>query len=104
MKRPGSRIEKELIKYRVVFIIILAIWIFGLDAIILDSLKTNQEFMNYDTELQSFITGSFGRVIPAPSREQAIPHMLIFNAIIAVCFTMSYFSWENKKKKLLKKR
>ncbi|MFH1592346.1 MAG: hypothetical protein ABIB47_03190 [Candidatus Woesearchaeota archaeon] len=105
MKKFRNKKSKvSFIKFRIIFIVVLLVWIVGLDALILDTLSEREEMINYNPKFQNSITGSFGMNVASPTREQALPHLIIFDLIIAVSFLMSYISWEYRKKKVIKKR
>ena len=77
---------------RIVFILFLFIWFAVLNALILGNFDKGMKFNN-------FITGN---VIAAGSYNEVYSPLIIFNILIAVLFTTSYYSWETQKWKRAK--
>ena len=77
---------------RVVFILFLFAWLAVLNGLILDNFDKNMEFNNIIT----------GNVIAAGSYNEIYSPLIIFNILIAVLFTTSYYSWETQKWKMAK--
>ena len=77
---------------RVVFILFLFTWLAVLNSLTLSNFDKNREFNNVIT----------GNVIAAGSYNVVYLPLIIFNILIAVLFTMSYYSWETQKWKRAK--
>ena len=77
------------------FSIFVLLWILSLDALILNKVNEDQRSLNY-------ITGDFIGPIDI-GYENALSAMFLFDVFIAGSFSMSYISWEDRKKKLTKK-
>ncbi len=94
MKKKRSDDKRRFIRHRLVFSIFVLLWILSLDALILNKVNENQRFQDY-------ITGSFIRSVDI-QYENALSAMILFDVLIAGSFSMSYISWEDRKKKLMK--
>lgn len=96
MKKRVFETNKRFSRYRLIFFIFVILWILSLDALILDKINDNLESHN-------LITGNTVRPFDQQSYEKDISVMVLFDILIIGSFTMSYISWEDKRKRLAKK-
>ena len=59
--------------------------------------------MKYQNTLTANIVKKEASFITPPTTKDAFPQLVLFNAVIAVLFSMSYMNWENRKKKVILK-
>jgi len=79
---------------RIFFILFIFLWLSTFNILIINKIDSNDNIYNSIT----------GEVINAGSYNEPFLPLLIINVTIVSLFIISYFEWENKHKKLIKKK
>lgn len=95
MKKRYFEDKRRISKCRLIFSIFVLLWISVLDVLILNKINENLEFYDH-------ITGNVVRSFDS-RYERDVSIMILFDILIAGSFTVSYISWEDKRKRLMKK-